>query len=76
MTKSAHATGETRQKARPKRRAAAAKRVAIQASSPALKRPSGGSTAKSLRKSATGWAGDDIEEIIAIVAASRSKIRF
>jgi len=34
------------------------------------------STARNLRKSAKGWKGDDLEDIITIVAASRSRSRF
>jgi len=34
------------------------------------------STAKNLIKHAAGWKGDDLDEIIKVVAATRSKSRF
>jgi hypothetical protein len=34
------------------------------------------STAAALLKHAPGWAGDDLDEVIAIVAATRTKTRF
>jgi len=34
------------------------------------------STARNLSKSAKGWKGDDLEEIMTIVAATRSRSRF
>jgi len=34
------------------------------------------STAKAVGRSAKGWKGDDLEEIITIVAATRSRSKF
>jgi hypothetical protein len=56
-------------------KSASAKTSRISAKSPrkpAISR----STARNLRKNAKGWKGDDLEEIITIVAATRSRSRF